>query len=131
MKFFIVALALHGLAKTFDCPSKLSGASQNVGPWKIVTIDPKTQSPEKYKGVAVYDGPPQEMASLVPDIDNTPPKPSTWELDSSSDRYWLACLYKNTETKYAMNLSPGFAKCSSFDKHGKGGFVCSVASPRK
>lgn len=134
MKFLIVVFGLmafpfakdiHKATKSFDCPSKLSaGDSQDVGSWRIINVGAKANYKAEFENVALYDGHPQQMASVVPDIDNSPPKSSTWNLNSISNNYWLACRYKNTESKYAMNLPRGFTKCSNFYKHGGGGFIC-------
>ena len=130
--FFADAKVNRSPIKTFECPAMIApNIERNSSPWIMILSTNNTHSTGTLLNVAVYDGHPKEMASLVPDIDQEPSQPSTWELNSASHRYWLACVYKGTDAKYALNLPAGLSQCSSFDGSGKGGFKCIYAGKKK
>jgi len=64
-------------------------------------------------GVTIFDGPPSQQASLVPDSE----KPSgdnliqIWQLPKSDRGYWLQCNYANTTAQIARRLPASVSRC--------------------
>jgi hypothetical protein len=64
-------------------------------------------------GVTIFDGPPAQQASLVPDSE----KPSgdniiqIWQLPKSDRGYWIQCNYANTTAQISRRLPEGVRRC--------------------
>jgi len=64
-------------------------------------------------GVTIFDGPPTEQASLVPDSE----KPSgdkiiqIWQLPKSDRGYWIQCNYANTTAQISRRLPASVSRC--------------------
>ena len=64
-------------------------------------------------GVTIFDGPPAQQASLVPDSE----KPSgdniiqIWQLQKSDRGYWIQCNYANTTAQISRRLPEGVRRC--------------------
>jgi hypothetical protein len=70
-------------------------------------------------GVTIFDGPPAEQASLVPDnqksvADNIV---QIWQLPNSSRGYWLQCNYANTTAQIARRLPASVTRCDVVYDH--------------
>jgi len=54
--------------------------------------------PTEVAGVSVFEGPPEEMADLIPDDgkDAADTRSDIWNLPQSDRGYWLVCHYSNT-----------------------------------
>ena len=70
-------------------------------------------------GVTIFDGPPPEQASLVPDSE----KPSgdnliqIWQLPKSDRGYWLQCNYANTTAQISRRLPASVSRCDVVLNH--------------
>ena len=70
-------------------------------------------------GVTIFDGPPSQQASLVPDSE----KPSgdnlvqIWQLPKSDRGYWLQCNYANTTAQIARRLPESVSRCDVVYDH--------------
>jgi hypothetical protein len=64
-------------------------------------------------GVTVFDGPPAQQASLVPDNDKTYEQivVQTWQLPKSDRGYWLQCNYANTTAQISRPLPADVSRC--------------------
>ncbi len=64
-------------------------------------------------GVTVFEGPPSEQASLVPDSDKTTKDTvvQTWRLLKSNRGYWLQCQYANTTAQIYRRLPADVTRC--------------------
>jgi hypothetical protein len=64
-------------------------------------------------GITVFDGPPAEQASLVPDKErsNEDTVFQTWQLPKSDRGYWLQCEYANTTAQISRRLPPDVSRC--------------------
>lgn len=60
----------------------------------------------QFGGVSVFDGPPENIVSLVPE---TTAARRFWKFDPRMDPY-VICRYKNTESKLVYHL-PGYSRC--------------------
>jgi hypothetical protein len=81
-------------------------------------------------GVTIFDGPPAEQASLVPDNEKTVGDDviQTWQLAKSARGYWLQCNYANTTAQIARRLEASITRCDVVLDHnmrfgGGGGYV--------
>ena len=64
-------------------------------------------------GVTIFDGPPAEQASLVPDSEKTSGDNiiQVWQLPKSDRGYWLQCNYTNTTVQLARRLPASVHRC--------------------
>jgi hypothetical protein len=70
-------------------------------------------------GVTIFDGPPAEQASLVPDNEKTVGDSiiQTWNLAKSDRGYWLQCNYANTTAQISRRLPINVARCDVVYDH--------------
>jgi hypothetical protein len=116
---------VEAATSTFTCPPRIESSTKVVGTWSIFIPDGKeVEASGEYENSAIYNGHPKEMASLVPDIDKTPPAPSKWDLKSEPGAYWLACSYRGTHVLYVMKLPKIYSQCSTYHKKKEDGFRC-------
>lgn len=80
-------------------------------------------------GVTIFEGPPAEQASLVPDNEKNSGDNliQTWRLTRSDRGYWLQCNYANTTAQISRRLPDGVARCDVVLDHNQhfvgGGYV--------
>jgi hypothetical protein len=110
-----VAVLSGGLAAAQDvrCPERISTAqtlSQPVADW----TNQMDATPNMLAGVTFYDGPPKDMASLVPDETHIKGKLlASWDLTPNPGRqYWLACVYSGTRVTLARSLPKELRTCT-------------------
>jgi len=111
----LVAVLAAGLAAAEDvrCPERISTTqtlSQPVPGWS----NRMDASPNLLAGVTFYDGPPKDMASLVPDETHVKDKVlASWDLIPNPGRqYWLACGYADTRVTLARPLPKELRTCT-------------------
>ena len=80
-------------------------------------------------GVTIFDGPPAQQASLVPDSEKTVGDSiiQVWQLPKSDRGYWIQCNYANTTAQISHRLE-GVTRCDVVSDHnmrfgGGGGYV--------
>jgi len=63
-------------------------------------------------GVTIFDGPPAQQASLVPDSEQQVGDNiiQVWQLPKSDRGYWLQCNYANTSAQISRRLA-GVTRC--------------------
>jgi hypothetical protein len=71
--------------------------------------------PTEAAGVSVFEGPPEEMADLVPDDgkDASDTRSDIWNLPHSDRGYWLVCRYANTTVTLARQLPASVTRCEA------------------
>jgi hypothetical protein len=97
------------------CPAELAVVEQASVPnadWSVGYSGYKIA----LAGVTVFEGPPSEQASLVPDSDQTTKDTvvQTWRLLKSTRRYWsywLQCQYANTTAQIYRRLPADVTRC--------------------
>jgi hypothetical protein len=64
-------------------------------------------------GVTIFDGPPANQASLVPDREQMTKYTvvQTWKLVKSDAGYWLECEYANTTAQISRRLPANVSRC--------------------
>ncbi len=103
---FTCAIAAAGLAGAqATCPAELAVEQKASAPgsdWNVAYSTYKTA----VAGVTIFDGPPAEQASLVPDNQKTTHDTmiQTWKLPKSDRGYWLQCQYANTTAQIYRRL---------------------------
>jgi len=94
------------------CPPELAVEQKAVAPESGWTV---TYSPYQtaIAGVTIFDGPPSEQASLVPDNQKTTADTviQTWQLAGSGRGYWLQCEYANTTAQLYRGLPASVTRC--------------------
>jgi len=71
--------------------------------------------PTEAAGISVFEGPPEEMADLVPDDgkDAADTRSDIWNLPQSERGYWLVCHYSNTTVTLARQLPATVTRCEA------------------
>ncbi|MFZ0676045.1 STY0301 family protein [Candidatus Binatus sp.] len=100
------------------CPATISVEQRGAAPapdWTVSYSGYQTA----VAGVTIFDGPPSEQASLVPDSE----KPSgdnliqIWQLPKSDRGYWLQCNYANTTAQISRRLPASVSRCDVVYDH--------------
>jgi hypothetical protein len=74
----------------------------------------KDDVPLSLMSVALFEGHPDERASLIPDEETEAQgrRISTWQLrDNGERRYWIVCYYDRTKIALAHLIDPGISAC--------------------
>jgi hypothetical protein len=107
-------------------------------PWSLEY----SKSPAELSSVMIFDGPPEEQASLKYDDERTTEDEiiQTWQLPASDRGYWIVCGYSNTTAQLRRKLPSDILACEVvFEKgvsFGGGGLdvkhaVCKASNSRK
>ena len=111
-------------AEELICPPTLEvrqALSSNAPmPWQA-RIDP---SPHALAGITLFDGSPDQQASLVPDKDipsGQRNRLATWTLGSLGGALWLSCRYLDTAVTLERQLPTSYQTCQLL--YGPGGTV--------
>ena len=102
------------MAEDFQCPDHV--VAQTVmepleagSPWEIRAGE--NGGFRTLAGITIFDGTPEEMASLAPD---TQDGQSVWTFAAQKQRkIWLECNYNNTPLKLARALPDTVTRCVS------------------
>ena len=94
------------------CPATIAvqqRASAPASDWTVTYSGYETA----VAGVTIFDGPPAQQASLVPDNEKTVGDSiiQVWQLPKSNRRYWLQCDYANTTAQISRRLESGVSRC--------------------
>ena len=94
------------------CPATIAvqqRASAPASDWTVTYSGYETA----VAGVTIYDGPPAQQASLVPDNEKTVGDSiiQVWQLPKSNRGYWLQCNYANTTAQISRRLPASFKRC--------------------
>ena len=98
----------------FDCPPQIQTTQSLKGKapdgWTSIR---ETRYPQWLKSIAIFDGPPNEHADLVPDNEvNQDPEKTVWTFNKKKDRsLYLACEYSGTEMLLVKELSRHITQC--------------------
>lgn len=115
-----ICLAAFALPAAADvgCPMTIAVTQKLAAPSSGWT-EGLSQLPTDLAGISVFEGPPEDMADLVPD--ESPKTPNTvsdiWELPPSERGYWLTCRYANTTVTLTRQLPKSVTHCEAiFEK---------------
>ena len=107
---FLVLSAASASADV-SCPMKIDVAQNLAAPMADWTAGMEALPPE-LSGLTVFDGPPEELASLVPDGDSEDDKTTTefWTLAANPRGYWITC-YSSTTVTLTRRLPDSATRC--------------------
>ncbi|WP_189044122.1 STY0301 family protein [Aliidongia dinghuensis] len=103
-------------AELISCPDQLAVEERVVqmpDGWQSF----QNQAEHPLAGVSLFEGLPSEQATLVPDSSRKQGKRiitsriTSWNLPTSREGYWLACLYGGTGMVVARKLPDGVKSC--------------------
>lgn len=112
----IIAVALWCTAKPAHaqtaCPASIAVEQRGVQVPQGWSAGDSGIHPELI-GVTIYEGPPEERASLVYDDEKTAAREivQTWNLPPSARGYWLECRYSNTNVTLRRKLPDSAHHC--------------------
>jgi hypothetical protein len=71
--------------------------------------------PTELAGISVFDGPPEELAELVPDdgLHAADARSDIWDLPKSDRGYWLTCRYSSTTVTLTRQLPATVTRCEA------------------
>ena len=106
-----IGLAHFALADS-ACPAIIAVEQRGSAPapdWTVTYSGYQTA----VAGVTIFDGPPAEQASLVPDSEKRSGDNiiQIWKLPKSDRGYWLQCNYANTTAQIARRLPASVSRC--------------------
>jgi hypothetical protein len=110
---FACAIAAPHLAfAEATCPRTLAVEQKTSAPAPEWTVTYSGYS-TAIAGVTIFEGPPAEQASLVPDREKTTGDTviQTWKLAKSDRGYWLQCEYANTTAQISQRLPVNVSRC--------------------
>ena len=91
-------LSAAAAAENFSCPHFTLASGKQI----------------KARSLSVFDGPPAELAELVPDNADTDPKdPYYWTFSGQETAVWVVCHYRNTSQTQQFALPKAFKKCQA------------------
>jgi hypothetical protein len=107
-----VIAAPHLACAQATCPPALVVEQKTAAPapdWSVTYSGYNTA----LAGVTIFEGPPAEQASLVPDREQTTSEivVQTWSLAKSDRGYWLQCEYANTTAQISRRLPVDVSRC--------------------
>src|ERR1700735_4620387 len=107
-----VIAAPHLARAQATCPPALAVEQKASTPAPDWTVS-YSGYPTAVAGVTIFDGPPSEQASLVPDNEKTTEDTviQTWRLAASARGYWLQCAYANTTAQISLRLPAEVTRC--------------------
>jgi len=110
---YVSLVASPASAATTDCPARLAVTQQLDGQppdgWKRFD----TQSTYPLASVTFWSGPPDRMASLLPNRSRSDSKSDIyiWSLAENREDYWVSCDYGNTSVVIARPLGKQAQTC--------------------
>jgi hypothetical protein len=109
----MVLLALPRTASAdAGCPLKIA-VTQNLAAPQHGWSEGHDKLPVELAGVTVFDGPPEQLASLVPDAgaDTADTTSDIWNLEANERGYWLTCHYASTTVTLTRQLPATATRC--------------------
>ena len=109
---FLILAATPALADV-GCPMSIS-VTQNLTAPVANWAEGTEALPTELSGLTVFDGPPEELASLVPDGDSEDDKTTTafWTLAPNPRGYWITCHYSSTTVTLTRRLPESATSCA-------------------
>lgn len=98
----------------FECPTEIqtNQTIKNKAPTGWTSLR-EAQSRHWLDSLSIFDGPPQDLASLVPDDeDNQEIKKTVWTFNKKKKRpIWMTCSYLKTDMLFAKALPMEITQC--------------------
>jgi hypothetical protein len=96
------------------CPMKIE-VSQSLATPQEGWTDGQERLPTELAGIAVFDGPPEQLADLVPDdgTETGDVRSDIWNLPKNERGYWLTCRYSSTTVTLTRQLPATVTRCEA------------------
>jgi hypothetical protein len=109
----VLALPTVALADV-SCPMKIDVDEKLTVPQPGWT-EGLSGLPTELAGISVFDGPPEELADLVPDdgVDAADARSDIWNLPKNDRGYWLTCRYSSTTVTLTRQLPATVTRCEA------------------
>jgi hypothetical protein len=96
------------------CPMKVEVSQSLAAPQEGWTGG-QDKLPTELAGISVFDGPPEQLADLVPDdgTDTADTRSDIWTLAKNERGYWLTCRYSSTTVTLTRQLPATVTRCEA------------------
>jgi hypothetical protein len=96
------------------CPMKIE-VSQSLAAAQEGWTGGQDKLPTELTGISVFDGPPEQLADLVPDdgADTGDSRSDIWNLPKNERGYWLTCRYSSTTVTLTRQLPATVTRCEA------------------
>ena len=96
------------------CPMKIE-VSQSLAAPQDGWTGGQDKLPTELAGISVFDGPPEQLADLVPDDgkETGDSRSDVWNLPKSERGYWLTCRYSSTTVTLTRPLPAAVTRCEA------------------
>lgn len=110
--FACTIAAPHLSRAQVTCPANLAVEQRASAPAPDWTVGYSGYN-TALEGVTIFDGPPVEQASLIPDREETTNDSvfQSWTLQKNARGYWLQCSYANTTVQISRALPVNVSRC--------------------
>jgi hypothetical protein len=107
-------LASASALADIGCPMKIE-VSQSLAAAQEGWTDGREKLPTELAGISVFDGPPEQLADLVPDdgADSGDSRSDVWNLPTNERGYWLTCRYSSTTVTLTRQLPATVTRCEA------------------
>jgi hypothetical protein len=111
----IAALAIvpRAWAVEPDCPAAIKVEEKLLGPLENGWTEGHADEPHRLAGITIFDGRPEERASLVPTerVISATRSLATWSFVKGR-QYWMTCSYSGTGVVLSRAIAGTVASCS-------------------
>jgi hypothetical protein len=96
------------------CPMKVE-VSQSLAVSQEGWTSGQDKLPTELAGISVFDGPPEQLADLVPDdgAESGDSRSDVWNLPTNERGYWLTCGYSSTTVTLTRQLPATVTRCEA------------------
>jgi hypothetical protein len=96
------------------CPMKIE-VSQSLAAPQDGWTGGQDKLPTELAGISVFDGPPEQLADLVPDdgTETGDSRSDVWNLPKNERGYWLTCRYSSTTVTLTRQLPATVTRCEA------------------
>ena len=107
-------LASASALADIGCPKKIE-VSQSLAAAQEGWTDGREKLPTELAGISVFDGPPEQLADLVPDdgAESGDSRSDVWNLPKNERGYWLTCRYSSTTVTLTRPLPATVTRCEA------------------
>lgn len=103
-----------GYAADYKCPDSISANHTLMEPLEAgspwTSYSAESAGAQTFSGITVFDGPPEEMASLVPATEG---EQQVWTFSAQKSRkIWVQCDYANTSLKLVQAMPDAVTRCA-------------------
>ncbi len=113
---FLVCYYVNAFGLEIKCPNSIQTTQSLADPlpagWD--SFDDKLNGQKYFESIQVYDGHPNEGASLVPD--NEYSKKDAYWTNQTLKGLWMACFYRQTTIRLVKSIPKNIKRCTYKDQ---------------